>query len=212
MLIEHAPSMTTAAANALLKTLEEPSANSVILLLTNDIEILLPTIVSRCRVLNIRPEVGEALLQNMSTQVFALESDTALNKEQSKNFVNLTQLPELTDKITNDAFQSFKDCYLNYLNGQPVEAQLLQQLLDNKHALRWLEQITVNLLREQFISKTTNQPVLSAELLNKLYKVIINGCKVIKSYTQANNQFVCEQLIMEINDLITLSQLNKQEI
>ena len=109
VLIENAPSMTTAAANALLKTLEEPSANSVILLLTNDIEILLPTIVSRCRVLNIRPEVGEALLQNMSTQVFALESDTALNKELSKNFVNLTQLPELTDKITNDAFQSFKD-------------------------------------------------------------------------------------------------------
>lgn len=209
VLIKDAPSMTTPAANALLKTLEEPSANSVIILLTNDIEILLPTIVSRCRVLNIRPEVGEALLQSMSEQKLAIESGLEVNK----NFVNLTQLPELTDKVTKEAFQSFKVCYLNYLNGQPVETQLLQQLLDNKHALRWLEQITVNLLREQFIAvnDVSDKPVLSAELLNKLYKVIINGCKVIKSYTQANNQYVCEQLIMAISDVIEQTQINEQE-
>jgi len=214
VLIDNAQNMTQAAANALLKTLEEPSANSVILLLTNDIEMLLPTIVSRCRVLNIRPDVGQDLLQSMSDGEFALGVDTALNNDLNKIFVNLTQLPELTDKAINEAFQSFKVCYLNYLKGQPVEAQLLQQLLDNKHALRWLEQITVNLLREQFIndSKVTDQPVLSAELINKLYKVIINGCKVIKSYTQANNQFVCEQLIMAISDVIEQTQINEQEI
>ncbi len=48
--------MTIAAANALLKTLEEPSENSIIILLTSDIDILLPTIVSRCRVINIKPQ------------------------------------------------------------------------------------------------------------------------------------------------------------
>jgi len=210
VLIENAQTMTLAAANALLKTLEEPSDNSVIILLTNDIEMLLPTIVSRCRVLNIRPNVGQALLQSMSEQGLSTEPNTQLNNP----FVNLTQLPELTDKKINEAFQSFKACYLNYLDGKQGESQLLEQLLNNEHGLRWLEQITVNLLRERFIAveKSKNTPVLNTELLNKLYKVIINGCKVIKSYTQANKQFVCEQLIMTISDVIEQTKFNKQEI
>ncbi|MBL4940252.1 MAG: DNA polymerase III subunit delta' [Colwellia sp.] len=209
ILIAHAQTMTLAAANALLKTLEEPSDDSVIILLTNDIEMLLPTIVSRCRVLNIRPNVGQTLLTDISAQKFSGEAHTVMNN----GFVNLTQLPELTDKTINKAFQDFKTCYINYLHGQPVESQLLQQLLNNDHALRWLEQITVNLQREQFVTleKASSQSILSAELLNKLYKVIINGCKVIKSYTQANKQFVCQQLIMTISDVIEASQINKQE-
>jgi len=200
VLINNAQNMTQAAANALLKTLEEPSDYSVIVLLTNDIENLLPTIVSRCRVLNIRPNVGDALLQGMSDLTCIIESDTEVNK----SFINLTQLPELTNEAISKAFKVFKECYLSYLHGQPVETQLLQQLLDNQHGLRWLEQITVNLLREQFIAKSdhTKKSTLSPELLNKLYKVIINGCKVIKTYTQANKQFVCEQLIMAISDVI----------
>jgi len=209
VLINHAQTMTLQAANALLKTLEEPSANSVILLLTNDIENLLPTIVSRCQVLNIRSNVGEALLQGLSGKEFSID----LSAENKTNFINLTQLPELTDKAINEAFQAFKVCYLNYLYGQGGETQLLQQLLDNQHALRWLEQITVNLYREQFIavSNETDKQLLNAELLNKLYKVIINGCKVIKSYTQANKEFVCEQLIMTISDVIEQAQVNEQE-
>ncbi len=209
VLIENAQTMTQAAANALLKTLEEPNANTVIILLTHDIEMLLPTIISRCRVLNIRPNVGEALLQSMSGQELSLESNTEL----SNSFVNLTQLPELTDKNTNEAFQNFKACYVNYLYGQQVESQLVQQLLNNEHSLRWLEQITVNLLREQYISikEPSNIPLLNAELLNSLYKVIINGCKIIKSYTQANKQFVCEQLIMAISEVVEQTKINEQE-
>lgn len=200
VLIDNAQTMTHAAANALLKTLEEPSANSIIILLTNDIDMLLPTIVSRCRVLNIRPNVGQTLLQSMSKQTYKLETE----KEENNRFINLTQLPELTDKTTNEAFQAFKLCYLHYLQGQQVESELLQQLLSNEHALRWLEQITVNLLREHYTDDydVTNKQYLSAELLNKIYNAIINGRKVIKSYTQASQQFVCEQLIMAISDVI----------
>lgn len=219
VLIEHAQTMTQAAANALLKTLEEPSANSVIILLTNDIEMLLPTIVSRCRVLHIRPNVGQALIQSMLDQGLKVESNTELNNR----FINLTQLPELTDITTNEAFKNFKECYVNLLSGQQVESQLLQQLLNNEYGLRWLEQTTVNLLREQFISVKEPlslpvlNPLLTPELLTNLYKVIVNGCKVIKSYTQANKQFVCEQLIMAISDvieqakIIEQTKINKQE-
>ena len=208
VLIESAQTMTQAAANALLKTLEEPTANSIIIMVTNDIEMLLPTIVSRCRVLNIRPEVGQALLQSLSGHKLTVEVNTELNN----GFINLTQLPELTDKKINDEFQDFRACYMNYLYGQKVESQLLQHLLSNEHGLRWLEQITVNLLRDQFIKgkEPSILPILSTELLNELYKAIINGCKVIKSYTQANKQFVCEQLVMTISDVIEHSKMSEQ--
>lgn len=47
--------MTIQAQNALLKTLEEPPAYAVILILTANVESLLPTILSRCVVLNMKP-------------------------------------------------------------------------------------------------------------------------------------------------------------
>jgi len=209
VLIENAQTMTQAAMNALLKTLEEPSENSVIILLTNDSEILLPTIISRCRVLNIRPAVGKDLIlqlkeQNIKGEGFTVEAH-ALSTDP---FVNLTQLPELTDSAINEAFEVFKECYIRYLSYQQGESQLLQHLLNNEHALRWLEQITVNLQREYFLDKVNNEHKqrLNTQLLNNLYKVIINGCKVIKSYTQANTQFVCEQLIMAISDVVEQNQ------
>lgn len=53
--IEQAEKMTPAAQNCLLKTLEEPVAGTVFLLLTDAPELLLPTIVSRCRALKLHP-------------------------------------------------------------------------------------------------------------------------------------------------------------
>ena len=50
-------------ANALLKTLEEPPAQTLLLLLANGEEGILPTIRSRCRVLTLRPMPGPALTE-----------------------------------------------------------------------------------------------------------------------------------------------------
>ncbi|MDD2973398.1 MAG: DNA polymerase III subunit, partial [Lachnospiraceae bacterium] len=47
--------MTPQAMNALLKTLEEPPEYTVILILTTNVNALLPTILSRCVVLNMKP-------------------------------------------------------------------------------------------------------------------------------------------------------------
>jgi DNA polymerase-3 subunit delta' len=58
---------TVEAQNALLKTLEEPPDYAVLIVLTADPELLLPTIVSRCQQLVLRPltpaQVREALIQ-----------------------------------------------------------------------------------------------------------------------------------------------------
>ncbi len=54
-IINEAEKMTVQAQNALLKTLEEPPAYAVIILLTSNLEMMLPTILSRCVVLNMKP-------------------------------------------------------------------------------------------------------------------------------------------------------------
>ncbi|MFO7286757.1 MAG: DNA polymerase III subunit delta' [Gammaproteobacteria bacterium] len=53
--IEPAEAMTLAAANALLKTLEEPAAQTFLLLVSHQPHRLLPTIRSRCQVLAVAP-------------------------------------------------------------------------------------------------------------------------------------------------------------
>ena len=53
-IIPDADLMTTQAQNALLKTIEEPPAYAVILLLTENVQSLLPTICSRCVMLKLR--------------------------------------------------------------------------------------------------------------------------------------------------------------
>lgn len=54
-IVNECEKMTVQAQNALLKTLEEPPAYAVILLLTTSLDTLLPTILSRCVILNMRP-------------------------------------------------------------------------------------------------------------------------------------------------------------
>lgn len=66
VLIHPAETMNTAAANALLKTLEEPSARMVLILVAHKPQQLLPTIQSRCVALSMpmpAPDVSRAWLE-----------------------------------------------------------------------------------------------------------------------------------------------------
>ncbi len=62
-IVDESEKMTVQAQNALLKTIEEPPEYAIIILLTTNADTFLPTILSRCVVLNIRP-VKEELIKN----------------------------------------------------------------------------------------------------------------------------------------------------
>lgn len=66
-IMDEAEKMNVQAQNALLKTLEEPPEYAVVLLLAARAEAMLPTILSRCVVLNTRP-VPEDLIRNYLMQ------------------------------------------------------------------------------------------------------------------------------------------------
>jgi DNA polymerase-3 subunit delta' len=61
VIVEDAETLQEIAQEALLKTLEEPPSYMVLLLLTNDPDVLLPTIQSRCQRIDLRP-VSRAMI------------------------------------------------------------------------------------------------------------------------------------------------------
>jgi DNA polymerase-3 subunit delta' len=195
VIIENAEKMTVAAANALLKTLEEPTEHSLLILLTRDSEMLLPTIISRCQLFNIRPLAGEALLAE-------------LGGVSHNSYTNLTHLPELSDQGINERFVIFQQSYLQYLINQPQQDDFLKLLLNTKEAMRWLEKITVNLMRsnKQWSQALLIDPILANQLeqtiedeqLWQIYQHILAAVKQLKNFTQANNQFVLEKLYTDI--------------
>ncbi len=105
VIIDSAESMSDEAANALLKTLEEPPPNTMFLLLTADEGELLPTVRSRCQSMNLIPlpknQMVDRLMENhqatseLADQLFrlsrgclgwaigALEDDQVLEQRQA---------------------------------------------------------------------------------------------------------------------------------
>ena len=82
--IYDAERMQPAAANALLKTLEEPTESTVLILVTSSLSEILPTIVSRCSVVRFHPlsegEIGTLLEQRGLSKQYARLAHGSIGK------------------------------------------------------------------------------------------------------------------------------------
>ena len=82
IIIQPADRMTDESANALLKLLEEPPEGSCLLLLTESLRSILPTIVSRCQVVNFAPVSNDDI-------AYALHERKKLSKEEAESIARL---------------------------------------------------------------------------------------------------------------------------
>ncbi|MBX9879209.1 MAG: hypothetical protein K2Y22_12185 [Candidatus Obscuribacterales bacterium] len=134
------------AANALLKTIEEPPASTVFVLFADHFEDVLPTIVSRCQVLNLmnQPDSGTALgsltleqAQQMQKFIGALPINdpksrrvwTGLNWAKSAQAISdEVELPlaDIIDQVVAKEIETFKDAAIK----MPAYASYLKSLLD----------------------------------------------------------------------------------
>lgn len=73
VIIENADMMNTQTANSFLKTLEEPPANTVIILTTERMSHLLPTILSRCQPVYFKP-LSQSVITEILVSDFGAES------------------------------------------------------------------------------------------------------------------------------------------
>ena len=77
MIIWCADKMNVETSNKLLKLLEEPTDNTVFILITEDESTILQTIISRCQIVRFKPTAPESII-NQLTQNFKVERNLAI--------------------------------------------------------------------------------------------------------------------------------------
>ncbi len=110
-LINDAEKMSVQAQNALLKTLEEPPDYVVIILLTSNMSALLPTIISRSTVLNMRPvddkSVRKYLMERIHVPDYQADVCVAFARGNIGKAKHLATSEDF-DNIKNDAIRVLK--------------------------------------------------------------------------------------------------------
>lgn len=191
LLISNAETMTESAANALLKTLEEPTENTVIILTSSDVPRLLPTIISRCQQIDIRPYSGEQLAK-------------LTNTANVDKFTNVTHLPELTDAKVQDNALEFTTNVTAFLSGNGNRQAVVNELVNNENAMRWLEKHLVDLQRGQS-NWLHADSAISSDVAHKAFQLYIAAKQQILNLSQANKAMVCDKLMIELNFLFNES-------
>lgn len=109
-IIDEADKMNAAAQNALLKTIEEPPAYAVIILLSNNKESFLETIVSRCVVLNFGP-----LKESQVREYLNSHYDNMNGREDLAVSYSMGNIGKAQKVIESDDFNEQKDFCLNLM-------------------------------------------------------------------------------------------------
>lgn len=113
-IIDDADKMNIQAQNAILKTLEEPPGYAVLILITTNVSRLLPTIISRCIVLNMRPVSDRQIKQYLRERGRLLESDIDVITAMASGNVGKAKL------LSEDSdFNEFRNQIIDILSNIP---------------------------------------------------------------------------------------------
>ncbi len=121
-ILSKAERMSREAANALLKTLEEPPAPVILILTASDANLLPPTIVSRCQGLKLRPVPKDVLKQALMEREGATDAEAEL-------------LARISGGRPGWALTARNDASL--IESRRQEIERLLQLIDADLVTRW---------------------------------------------------------------------------
>jgi DNA polymerase-3 subunit delta' len=143
--------MNSPAANALLKEIEEPPDNSIFILVTNDIKRLIPTILSRTQVIQIRPFTDEELISILVDKHF-IEKENAGKIAHLVNG-NINEALRLAREVEYNSHVMFRDwmrlCYQEDLIQLIQFTEKYQSL--GKLSQQTLLQYGLSMLRESLV-------------------------------------------------------------
>jgi DNA polymerase-3 subunit delta' len=122
ILIQWLPEMMGNEGNKLLKLIEEPPPDTIFLLVTENEDLLLPTIVSRCQAIRVPPVATEAIAKTLEKQ-FDQDAETALQTAQvaEGNYREALRLVEETDKDWQGEIRSWLNMTLQNKAAEQVK-------------------------------------------------------------------------------------------
>lgn len=156
-IVDEAEKLTVQAQNALLKTIEEPPAYAVIMLLVNNGATLLPTIASRCVTLNFKPVRDEVikkyLMEELHVPDYQAEVSVAFaqgNVGRAKQIATAEDFAEMMEA----AFRILK-------KGKDIEVyemvDAIKLLSEQKHTVYEYLDLFLVWFRDVLMFKATNQ-------------------------------------------------------
>ena len=183
--------MHPTAANAILKILEEPPEKTVFLLVTNDYEKLLTTILSRCQLVKIRSFNSTEIEKNLASIDPALEH-SELIKIAGLSEGSLSKAISLCGEIEDDTHRIFREwmrlCWMRNFSE-------LSNLTDSFSSLNKTTQMSLfiyglSIMREALMSK--NDMYEASRLNEEERSFVLNFGKVL-------SLFVLEKISIELN-------------
>lgn len=199
IIIENAEKMTHEAQDAFLKTLEEPPANTVFILLAENHNILLPTIVSRCQVFQFKPIDTKDMKDFISARYDYLQASIEAAVRHSKGIVGKA-LELLQDTESQKDRSAYIDILEKALAGNGSEALLLASAVVEakeeaemflEFSMLWFrdvlvfregkgaeEQLIINI--DSLERLTKHNSILTEAKLNSIIEIIKNTAKYVK--------------------------------
>jgi len=210
VIIKNANLLTTAAANALLKTLEEPQGNSYLILLTRSHHQLMPTLLSRVQHTPLHTPDDAQLLAWLTAQGFNIQDKGLLRLYQNSPLALLTHLQSVQAETGDD---QRRDCVegLFYLLSKPetlftfsafLAEQAEQRLLLLFHLLHDLHKLK---LAECIVGRETE---LESEAV---YGFAYPQLQIWKNRISLKSlRFLCAELLQTRHLLVEHSALKKE--
>jgi len=195
-IIDESHQLTREAANALLKTLEEPPAHAIFILATTEIHKMIPTIVSRCQRFDFRrltlPEIMKKLeritekekvrIEKPALEQIALNSEGSFRDAESlldqvftlygEKEIKVEDIKDLLGLVETELVSKFTD-FLGQKN--PAGAiNFLNELVEKGMNLEEFAKTQINYLRKALILKIMGidaNPIISGLTKEELQKL-----------------------------------------
>lgn len=190
LLIWQPENLHPTAANALLKILEEPPGKSIFLLVSNDIEKILPTILSRTQLVKVRQFSDKELTENLVSK-FNFDTKRA---EQLSYLAegNLTEALKLNEEADDDNQAFFRDwmrlCYTKDFTKMVKWSESFQGL--SKEAQKILLQYGLSMLRECMLWQLE---------VKELVKLMGDELEFVKNFSKVLQPPQIENISKQIN-------------
>jgi len=219
-ILDKAERMMEPAANALLKTLEEPAKDTVFVLLTSAVAALLPTIVSRCQVVTFSPLPHgqiEALLRAQGMEAAQARLIASLSRGSIERALSpeVASLPAMRDLLLEGLRQGFQD-------GPAALIELAEKLAKDRETLQQQLELLSAWFRDLMVAKASGRrewlvnddrgDAVARQADGLPMDAILDGLHVVHAAMDnmtrnANPRLVMEDLLLRLRDKLSFDLL-----
>lgn len=192
VIVESADTMTTSAANGLLKFIEEPEGETFLFLLTELKNKMLPTVLSRCQVVHFPSISAKALETSLKDKGFS-------EKEISRVSSISKSVPEALALLENEWFPEAYDSAESWVNllldnntksFLIIQTQIVPLFKEKEQQLIFFNIVLNRLKKELYLNSS------KTKLISKQIELVLNAQQ--KFAANVSFQAVCEQLVLQV--------------